>query len=93
MIKPASSPRDLWHKSQVTISSEKPVTLVFEATVGGTDRGDISIDMVSLEMGPCVIMPHVATRYRSVGCSFNSDLCGYLSQNILLYQLAQSPAL
>ena len=36
MIKPASSPRDLWHKAQVTISSEKHVTLVFEATVGVT---------------------------------------------------------
>ena len=84
MIKPASSLCDLWHKSQVIISTEKLVTLVFEATVGETDRGDISIDTVSLEMGPCVIMPHVAARYRSVGCSFNSDLSGYQSQNIPL---------
>eukprot|EP00090_Calanus_glacialis_P000211 TRINITY_DN10140_c0_g1_i3.p1 TRINITY_DN10140_c0_g1~~TRINITY_DN10140_c0_g1_i3.p1 ORF type:complete len:904 (-),score=218.90 TRINITY_DN10140_c0_g1_i3:76-2388(-) len=93
MIRPASSPRDLWHKAQVTIASEQPASIIFEATIGETDRGDIAIDTVSLEAGPCVIMPHVAARYRSVGCSFNSDLCGYLSQNVPLDQSAQSPAL
>ena len=93
MIRPASSPRDLWHKAQVTIASQQPASIFFEGTIGETDRGDIAIDTVSLEDGPCVIMPHVAARFRSAGCSFNSDLCGYLSQNVPQDQSAQAPAL
>ncbi len=43
MVRPASSPRDLWHEAQVTVSVQQPADLVFEATVGETDRGDIAL--------------------------------------------------
>jgi hypothetical protein len=106
MVRPASSPRDLWHEAQVTVSVQQPADLVFEATVGETDRGDIALgkttywgkilnffcqigvlslclDSVSFVEGrPCVIRPNEAARFRAVSCSFNEDLCGYLSQDI-----------
>ncbi len=43
MVRPSSSPRDLWHEAQVTVSVQRPADLVFEATVGETDRGDIAL--------------------------------------------------
>jgi hypothetical protein len=43
MVRPASSPRDLWYEAQVTVSVQQPASLVFEATVGETDRGDIAL--------------------------------------------------
>ena len=82
LIRPASSPREVWNKAEVTISFQESVHLFFEATVGEVGRGDIGLDSVSLQPGPCVIRPHEAARYKAVSCSFNQDLCGYLSQNI-----------
>ena len=43
MVRPASSPRDLWYEAQVTVSAQLPANLIFEATVGETDRGDIAL--------------------------------------------------
>jgi len=93
LVRPASSPRDVWHKAQVTISSQEQIKLFFEASVGETGRGDIAIDTLSMEPGPCVIQPNEAARYKAVSCSFNSDLCGYLSRNIPVEAGTQGPPL
>lgn len=84
MVRPPSSPRDLWHRSQVTVSpGEAAATLYFEGTVGETGRGDIALDTVKFSPGPCVTQPSIAAPPGSPsGCSFNSDLCGFLSQNL-----------
>jgi hypothetical protein len=84
MARPASSPRDLWHRAQVTLApGDTAARLYFEATVGETGRGDIALDTVSLEPGPCVTLPGVAAPPNApFGCSFDSDLCGFLSQDL-----------
>ena len=84
MVRPPSSPRDLWHRAQVTISpGDAAATLYFEGTVGETGRGDIALDTVNFQPGPCVTLPSIAAPSDSPsGCSFNSDLCGFLSQNL-----------
>lgn len=56
--------------------------LVFEASVGETGRGDVAVDTVRVSAGPCVIMPGVAALDKYTGCSFNTDMCGYLAQNV-----------
>ena len=93
LIRPASTPRDVWNRAQVTISSQEKVNLFFEATVGEVGRGDLAIDTISTVPGPCVIQPHEAARFKAVSCSFNADLCGYLSQNIPVEEGAQGPPL
>ena len=82
LVRPASKPRDVWNKAQVTVSAQEDIKLAFVATVGETGRGDFAIDTVSLEPGACVIQPNMAAGSESSSCSFNTDLCGYLSQNI-----------
>ena len=82
MERPASSPRDMWHRAQVTVASQQEVRVVLEAKVGDTDRSDIAIDTVRLTRGPCVTMPESAALNTYTGCSFNTGQCGYLTQNI-----------
>ena len=50
--------------------------------MGETGRGDVAIDTVRVSGGPCVIMPGVAGLDKYTGCSFNTDMCGYLAQNV-----------
>ena len=80
--RPVSSPRDTWHRAQVTLASSYEVNVIIEATVGDTDRGDIAVDTVRLDTGACVIMPGEAVTDQYSGCSFNIDKCGYQSQNV-----------
>ena len=84
LVRPASSPRDLWHRAQTTLApGAAPARLYFEATVGETGRGDIALDTVSLSPGPCVTLPTIAAPSTSPsGCSFDSDFCGFISQNL-----------
>ena len=83
MERPSSSPRDMWHRAQVTLASESEVNVILEAIVGETDRGDLAIDTVRLDPGPCVLLPaEAAVTSFSRGCSFNTDKCGFLSQNV-----------
>ena len=95
MVRPPSSPRDLWHRAQVTISpGDTAATLYFEGTVGETGRGDIALDTVNFQPGPCVTLPSIAAPSDSpAGCSFNSDLCGFLSQNLGSESSAAAPPL
>ena len=83
MERPASSPRDMWHRAQVSLASDTEVSVILEATVGETDRGDLAIDTLRLAPGPCVLKPAEAVVSSfSRGCSFNTDMCGYLTQNV-----------
>ena len=50
--------------------------------MGETGRGDVAIDTVRVSPGPCVIRPGVAALDKYTGCSFNTDMCGYLAQNV-----------
>ena len=95
LVRPASSPRDLWHRAQVTLApGTNAAKIYFEATVGEVGRGDIALDTVSLVPGPCVTLPSIAApRGAPSGCSFNSDLCNFLSQNQGVEQGATAPAL
>ena len=56
--------------------------MLVEATVGETGLGDVAIDTLRVSPGPCVIMPGVAALDQYTGCSFNTDMCGYLAQNV-----------
>ena len=56
--------------------------MIFEAEVGEPGRGDVAVDTVRLSPGPCVITPGVAALDKYTGCSFNTDMCGYLAQNV-----------
>ena len=83
MERPSSSPRDMWHRAQVTLASGSEVNVILEARVGETDRGDLAIDTVRLDSGPCVLMPAeaaVTSIFR--GCSFNTDKRGFLTKNV-----------
>ncbi len=51
----------------------------------------LCLDSVSFVEGrPCVIRPNEAARFRAVSCSFNEDLCGYLSQDINIVSFLKS---
>ncbi|XP_025992366.2 MAM and LDL-receptor class A domain-containing protein 1 isoform X1 [Solenopsis invicta] len=67
-----------WFMSQVTISSLDDFQLVFEASVGITNMGDIAIDDISYGPGACPVSPQVAAPI-SRDCTFEIDECEWIN--------------
>ncbi|XP_019882967.2 MAM and LDL-receptor class A domain-containing protein 1-like [Camponotus floridanus] len=67
-----------WFMSQVTISSLDDFQLIFEASVGNTDMGDIAIDDISYGPGACPVSPQVAGPIPR-DCTFEVDECDWIN--------------
>ncbi len=74
---PSGHPRDIWNRGQITLSSQQQAQLYIEATVGYPGHGDIAIDTLRIEDGPCVPQPPEAAQLR-LGINI-------LSQSIILF--------
>lgn len=78
MVSPGSSPRDLWHHASTNIPSSYEGKIIFEATVGKVGRGDIAIDSVVVQDGPCPIQPASARpSWNPLDCTFASGMCDW----------------
>nr|CAH0101640.1 unnamed protein product [Daphnia galeata] len=69
-----------WHQGQISISSNSIFRVVFEATTGRNHLGDIAIDDVSFNTGPCPSAPQAAAAStQQSDCNFEIDECGWIN--------------
>lgn len=61
---PSGHPRDIWNRGQVTIATKQDSQLYIEATVGEPGHGDIAVDTLRFQDGPCVSQPTEAAQTR-----------------------------
>ena len=66
---PSGHPRDIWNRGEVTLSKHQQAQLYIESTVGDPGHGDIAIDTLRIEDGPCVPQPPEAAQLRSIHMS------------------------
>ncbi|XP_071871050.1 MAM and LDL-receptor class A domain-containing protein 1 [Bombus fervidus] len=67
-----------WFVAQITISSLDDFQLLFEASVGNTEMGDIAIDDISFTQGACPALPQVAVPTPR-DCTFEVDECDWIN--------------
>ncbi|XP_013402242.2 MAM and LDL-receptor class A domain-containing protein 1-like, partial [Lingula anatina] len=70
-----------WRQGQSNWVFTAPTQLVFEAIRGSSYTGDIAIDDISVNPGPCPsIAPTTTMKPRAIvlNCDFSKDLCGFV---------------
>ncbi|XP_013409923.1 MAM and LDL-receptor class A domain-containing protein 1 isoform X1 [Lingula anatina] len=70
-----------WRQGQSNWVFTAPTQLVFEAIRGSSYTGDIAIDDISVNPGPCpTVAPTTTMKPRAVvlNCDFSKDLCGFV---------------
>ncbi|XP_050692914.1 MAM and LDL-receptor class A domain-containing protein 1-like [Eriocheir sinensis] len=65
---------DFWYLCQQTVASDQESQVVFEASVGLTGAGDISLDSFRVTDGPCPSQP-VGTSRSWGDCTFRAGTC------------------
>ncbi|CAM1329036.1 Uncharacterised protein g9908 [Pycnogonum litorale] len=55
------SSANVWYEARTTIAHQRPYQVLIEAIVGESDTGDIAMDDLRFDAGPCPVLPQIAS--------------------------------